>query len=130
MPSGLKARPDRRRLLRSRQGSALRSGRHRPVKGFRAQIVAAASGSWAPPILAGGRGVAGGRGRRGGFQQHHHVDARQELAQHDALVDTVAPTQRVARVGDLSQFLKPARPIVAPELERALRAAKSASVSV
>ena len=32
------------------------------------------------------------------LQDHHHVDAAQQLAQHDALVDALAPAERIARV--------------------------------
>ena len=50
------------------------------------------------------------------LQDHHHVDPAQQLAQHDALVDALAPAQRIARVAHLFPVLEGGALIIAPEL--------------
>ena len=50
------------------------------------------------------------------LEDHQHVDAAEQLAQHDALVHALAPVQPVARVGDLLPVLEGGALVVAPEL--------------
>ena len=58
------------------------------------------------------------------LQQHQHVEAAQEFAQHDALVDTLAPAQRIARVGHLLPILERGTAVVAPEFGAAIERRK------
>src|SRR5262249_53883074 len=50
------------------------------------------------------------------FQDHHHVDAPQELTEHDSLVDAPALPKRIARVGYLLPVLERCALVVSPEL--------------
>ena len=50
------------------------------------------------------------------LEDHHHVDAAKQLAQHDAFVDALAAIEPIARVGDLFPVLEGGALVVAPEL--------------
>ena len=49
------------------------------------------------------------------FEDHHHIEAAQQLAQHDTLVDTLAAAERVARIADLFPIPEGGAAVVAPE---------------
>ena len=49
------------------------------------------------------------------FQDHHHVDAAQQFAQHDALIDALPRVERIAQVAYIFPILKGRALIVAPE---------------
>ena len=63
------------------------------------------------------------------LQYHHHVDAAQEFAQHDVLVDALPLAKRVAHVCDFFPVLEGRAPSSPQNLERALSVGKSISVS-
>ena len=54
------------------------------------------------------------------LEDHHHVGAAQQLAQHDALVDALTTPERVARIADLFPVLEGRALVVAPELGTAV----------
>ena len=49
------------------------------------------------------------------LQHDQHVEPAQELAQHDALVDTLAAAEGVARIADLLPVLEGGAAVIAPE---------------
>ena len=52
------------------------------------------------------------------LENHHHVDAAQQLAQHDAFVDALPRPSGLRGSGTSSQFLKAARWSSPQNLER------------
>jgi len=50
------------------------------------------------------------------LEDHHHVDAAEQLAQHDAFVHALAPVEPIPRVGDLFPVLEGGALVVSPEL--------------